>query len=184
MKGRILLWLWLLAIAGCKPGLPGNRESGMVLPNINDSMIEYGGVKIGIKEMKRCHYPLRDPLFEKKGNKKLVLVRMELQCLENSGRRAIVPEGAILTDSRGNQYDPSPAIIATAQNNRCISGDDISAYNAIWNGTVEKGNSYTAWVLGFEIPEDAVPEKLYWNRNWKIDQLYFEFNAPDLTINH
>ncbi|MCX6317223.1 MAG: hypothetical protein NTW29_08020 [Bacteroidetes bacterium] len=184
MKGSILFWLWLVTIAGCKPGLPESRNSGGLLTNHNSSMIEYGGVKIIVKEMKRCHYPLRDPLFEKKGNKKLVVVRMELYCLENTSRRAIVPDGAILTDSRGNEYEPSPAVIATAQNNRCISGDDISAYNAIWNGNVKKGNSYTAWMLGFELPEDAVPEKLYWNKNWKIDQVYFDFNTTDLTINH
>ena len=137
-----------------------------------------------VSGLKTCRYPQNDPLFEKKQNKKLVLLQVSLQRDGNCAKEDIIPAGALLTDTRGNEYASSPAVIAMAQTSRCITDEDIRDYNAIWNGETETGRRYTAWVLGFELPADAVPERLYWNNEWKNRKSYFEFPTTTETIDH
>lgn len=121
--------------------------------------------------IQQCPYPEKDPVVEKKQGKKLLLFCMEVYQQGNSA--AEIPTGAVLEDSRGNSYDNLPGVIAMAQTNGCIKGDDIKAYNSIWNGTMKPGEKQTAYVLGFEVPADANPEKLYWNNHWKDKNMFF-----------
>ncbi len=72
---------------------------------------------------------------------------------------------------QGDIYHSSPGVIAMAQNNKCIPGDDIEGYNQIWNGTLDK--TAKAFALGFEVPENFIPDKLFWNNECKLSNRYF-----------
>lgn len=171
-------------LAGCKTGLRQGASVKAGEEMMMTGKIEDAGIEFSLPGMRKCHYPVNDPLFAKKKNKKLVLLQVQLRCLQAGEKIKMIPGGAVLTDSRGNEYESSPAVIAMAQTSQCIGNDDIGDYNAIWNGDIHTGENYTAWVLGFELPEDAVPEKLYWNRYWKNRELYFDFHKMNLAINH
>jgi hypothetical protein len=173
MKRKVIISLILaVSIASCKTNADtdtntsnlGVREAENILVN---------GIEYSVAGLTQCNYPGNDPMIEKKRNKKLVIIRMQIHCIETTSRNEIAPLEAELIDSRGNSYTTSPAVIAIAQNNGCIKGDDIKGYNAIWNGELKKGETATAYVLGFEIPGVAMPEKLYWNNEWKNKDLFF-----------
>lgn len=150
----------------------------------DEAVIKYAGTEFSLSGIKNCRYPVNDPLFEKKKNKKLVLLQVQVRRLRSGDKITVIPGGAMLTDSRGNEYESSPAVIAMAQTSLCIGNDDIRDYNAIWNGDIDTGENYTAWVLGFELPLNAMPEKLYWNQQWKNKQLYFDFHKTNYAINY
>jgi len=182
MKKILFYWFILLLASGCK-GDVRQRAKGE-LPVATAINTGQRGVALTIAGSKNCHYPQNDPLFEKKKNKKLVLLQVRLHCGGNCSREDIIPAGALLTDTRGNEYEASPAVIAMAQTSRCITDEDIRDYNAIWNGDTDAGRTYTAWVLGFELPAEAVPERLYWNTGWKNNNSYFNFSTAIESINH
>lgn len=181
-----LLPFWILSafLAGCRPGLRNHIKTEMSGSLTAAWVMEDAGSRVSLTGIKHCRYPVNDPLFEKKKNRKLVLMQVQVQCVQNGNRAFWLPGGATLTDNRGNEYESSPAVIAMAQTGHCINDDDISAYNAIWNGGIRAGESYTAWVLGFELPGDAEPVKLYWNTAWKKDELFFRINNPETAVNH
>jgi hypothetical protein len=182
MKCIALISLIITAfIASCKTKTDSNRSTRA---GIENKSVLINGIEYSISDVKQCSYPANDLMIEKKKNKKLVLVRMQVHCTETINKNELAPHEAELIDSKGNSYANSPAIIAIAQNNGCIKGDDIKSYNAIWNGIIKKNETETAWVLGFEIPVNANPEKLYWNINWKNNNLFFLFQQTDYAINH
>jgi hypothetical protein len=152
-------------------------------PALHQATIERNGVQYTIEAVRECRYPADNPLYEQRWNKKLLLLQIKVHCNGVNNNRLLIPNGAMLTDKRANNYETSPVVIAMAQNNHCIAGNDIKDYNAIWNGDIKAGETYTAFVLGFELPEDAMPDKLYWNNEWKNNQLYFVFRETDYAIN-
>ena len=109
---------------------------------------------------------------------------MQVDCENKSNKYLKIPQGAVLLDQKGNSYENQPGVIAMAQNNNCIKSDDIKAYNIIWNGELKTGEPQTAYVLGFELPEGAIPEKLYWNKEWKNNNTCFVLDETNFTINH
>ena len=109
---------------------------------------------------------------------------MQVDCENKSNKYLEIPQGAVLLDQKGNSYENQPGIIASAQSTNCIKSDDIKAYNIIWNGKLKPGEPQTAYVLGFELPEDAIPEKLYWNNNCKEKNICFVLNDTNYAINH
>lgn len=133
--------------------------------------IVYNGIQYRVMAIQQCPYPEKDPVVEKKQGKKLLLFCMEVY--QQSNTAAEIPTGALLEDNRGNSYENLPGVIAMAQTNGCIKGDDIKAYNIIWNGSLKPREKQTAYVLGFEVPVDAIPEKLYWNNHWKDKNMFF-----------
>jgi hypothetical protein len=137
-----------------------------------NSDIVYNGIQYRVMAIQQCPYPEKDPVVEKKQGKKLLLFCIEVY-RTNVSSTAEIPTGALLEDNRGNSYDNLPGVIAMAQTNGCIKGDDIKAYNSIWNGTLQPREKQTAYVLGFEVPADAIPEKLYWNNHWKNKNIFF-----------
>ena len=142
-------------------------------------MIQYKGATIQLHRVVECAYPEHDRVYLEKKNRKLLVMDISINCsreLSSTDKQYIAPPGAILYDDRGNEYAVSMRVIAMAQGNRCIKGDDIPAYNAIWNASVEPGKSMRAFVLGFDLPSDAVPSQLYWNRDWQKQDLYFILN--------
>jgi hypothetical protein len=183
MKRLPILCILLAVLAGCRSGLWKNTKGGVPGNITTTVIIEDNGIRFSLASIKNCRYPVNDPLFEKKKNKKLVLLQLQLQCVQTGKKISVLPAGAMLTDSRGNEYVSSPAVIAMAQTSRCINDDDIGAYNAIWNGDIHSGEPYTAWVLGFEMPDDAIPGRLYWNHSWRNKQLFFDFNGMNDAIN-
>lgn len=151
--------------AGCK------QQSKTGQAAIATTSIEKDGAQISISGVVECRYPENDPLFEKKKNRKLVLFNAAVTATEAINQTS--PAGAILVDSRGNRYETSPGIVAMAQTNKCIKGDDIKAYNAIWNETLKENEMQQAFVLGYELPEDAVADKLFWNKDWENENIFF-----------
>ncbi len=150
-------------------------NTAIVKTNGNNS-ITTSGIQYSIIEILQCRYPDKDPVFKNKQGKKLLLFRLEIYCRDKVTTAFEIPQGALLTDSRGNSYESLPGVIAMAQTNDCIKGDDIKAYNIIWAGEMKAGDKQTAYVLGFEVPEDASPEKLYWNNKWKDRNIFFLFH--------
>lgn len=146
------------------------------------SDIVYNGIQYRVMAIQQCPYPEKDPVVEKKQGKKLLLFCIEVY-RTNVSSTAEIPTGALLEDNRGNSYDNLPGVIAMAQTNGCIKGDDIKAYNIIWNGTLKTGEKQTAYVLGFEVPADAIPEKLYWNNHWKNKNMFFIIQPQSNAIN-
>ena len=158
-------------------GCNGKAEAKYSAAGVSEDKprIEFKGVKIMINKILYCTYPAGDPVYGYHKNKKLVLVETELNCTETNvaDKKLIIPEGNILVNTDGDEYSSSPAVIAMAQNSRCIKGDDIEGYNQIWNGTVDK--TAKAFTLGFEVPVNFVPAKLFWNRDWKKENIFFTF---------
>jgi hypothetical protein len=182
MKCRLIISLLIIvALAACKTNADNSTANG---PGIEIQNILVNGIEYKVAGVKQCNYPANDPMIEKKKNKKLVIIRMQIHCVETTNIGGIPPQGAELIDSRGNSFTSSPSIIAIAQNNGCIKGDDIKSYNTIWNAAIKKGTTETAWVLGFEIPVAANPEKLYWSEKWKTENRFFLLNITDFAINH
>lgn len=144
----------------------------------------YGNIVIEVKELKTCSYPEKEPLFEKKKNKKLVVVQVTVTNTGTSKKEDITPYGAIITDEKGNSYETSPGVVGMAQSSGCIMGDDLADYNCIWNGKIAAGETKTAFVLGFEIPENAIPEKIGWNKNRAGANQYILLNQTTYTVNH
>lgn len=164
----ILSGFIFLTVAGCKK----QNKTGSAA--IATTSIEIDGAQISLSEVVECRYPENDPLFEKKKNRKLVLFNAVVTA--TAGINQTSPAGAILVDSRGNRYETSPGIVAMAQANKCIKGDDIKAYNAIWNETLKEKEMQQAFVLGYELPEDAVADKLFWNKDWENENIFFSLN--------
>ncbi len=137
--------------------------------------VEFKRTKVTINTILYCAYPPGDPVYVYHKNKKLVLIETELNCTETSvaDKKLMIPEGNILVNAEGDEYSSSPGVIAMAQNSRCIKGDDIAGYNQIWNGTVDK--TAKAFTLGFEVPVNFVPDKLFWNKDWKKENTFFTF---------
>lgn len=135
--------------------------------------VEFKGAEVMISKILYCAYPAADPVYGYHKNKKLVLFETELNCTETSvaDKKLMIPEGNILVNAEGDEYSSSPAVIAMAQNGKCIKGDDIAGYNQIWNGTVDK--TAKAFTLGFEVPVNFVPDKLFWNRDCKKENIFF-----------
>jgi hypothetical protein len=178
MKRKSILLLLLIAL------LLGCGKNKRAVSEDRSRAIEYNGLLCRIIEIKQCKYPKEDPVFEKKKDKKLLLFQLQILQQDKVNKQLQIPQRALLTDTRGNSYENSPAVIAMAQMNECIKGDDIKAYNAIWNGELNKNETQTAYILGFELQEDAIPEKLYWNYNWKAKNIYFFLNDTNYAINH
>ena len=169
----------VLAAGSCNPYGPA---PGIDAGTPGSGTVENNGVQYTLETIRECHYPANDPLYEKRWNKKLLVLQMKVHCTGLSNKNLLTPRGAVLTDRRANNYETSPVVIAIAQNNRCINGNDIKDYNAIWNGDVKSGETYTAFVLGFELPEDAIPDKLYWNNDWKNQRLFFLFTDTGYSV--
>ncbi len=184
MKSILIVWLLSAMLAGCQTGLDTNNPARAKESSATGPVIEDSGIQFSLAGMKNCSYPVNDPLFEKKHNRKLVLLQVQVRCIRADRKESAIPGEPTLTDNRGNEYESFPSVIAMAQTSGCIGNDDIRDYNAIWNGNMNTGENYTAWVLGFELPENAVPEKLYWNRRWRNKELFFDFNAMKYTVNH
>lgn len=183
MKRLLLFWLLALAMSACKTDLRHGASARATGNTYDSAGIETKGLVFVLSGIRNCLYPVNDPLFEKRKNSKLVLIQVLVQCREKSDKNSVIPAGATLTDNRGNEYGSSPSVIAMAQTGSCIGNDDIRDYNAIWNGNIVPGEKYRAWILGFEMPRDAVPEKLFWNLQWKNDGLFFDFNKTNYAIN-
>ena len=138
--------------------------------------IRYKEIVIRLHQVLDCRYPAHDPMYPYKRNTKLVLMDISVSCDKNipaADRAFMIPTGATIWDSRGNKYEVSPQVVAMAQNNHCIKGDDIESYNAIWNASLKPGEMKRAFVLGFELPEDAKPSRLCWNKTWEERDLFF-----------
>jgi hypothetical protein len=151
--------------AGCK------QQSENQQAVIRTGTIEKDGAQISLSQTLECNYPGNSPVFEKKKNRKLVLIDAVVTATAAINQTA--PTGAILMDSRGNRYETSPGVVAMAQANKCIKGDDIKGYNAIWNETLKKNEVQQAFVLGYELPEDAIADKLFWNKKWEDENIFF-----------
>jgi hypothetical protein len=184
-SGRVIKMIWIgLLIAGCNSkAKEAAWDNDYKLSVVEQSGKSYRGVVINIEKTVYCNYPKNDPVYEKKKNKKLLLFNMSVLKNETGRSEAIIPAGAVVADSRGNLYETSPGVIAMAQSSRCIKGDDIKAYNNIWNGTIHTGEIQKAFVLGFELPADVLPVKLYWNKHWVDEQFFFELNTDTITKN-
>ena len=167
----MIMSVMALILLGCK-GKTGMNYSSTVVSK-DKHQVEFKGTKITIHTILYCAYPSRDPVYGYHKNKKLVPVETELNCAEASiaDKKLIIPEGNILENADGDEYSSSPGVIAMAQNSRCIKGDDIAGYNQIWNGTVDK--TAKAFTLGFEVPVNFVPDKLFWNRECRANNLFF-----------
>lgn len=136
----------------------------------------YNNTIVEIRQLHLCNYPAGDPLFSKKENKKIAVLQVTVTRLTGSKKEDIIPFEITLVDERGNSYKNSPGIIALAQSNTCINGDDLSDYNAIWNGDINVNETRTAYAIGFEIPNDARIAKLFWNKKWKDKNQYLTLN--------
>ena len=182
MRQRCILWLILLfsIITGCR----NNKKSEAFYSDNQVSVVKQGGLSIKLMNIRQCKYPENNLLVEKKWNKKLLLFKMQVDCEHKSNKYLEIPQGAVLLDQKGNSYENQPGVIAMAQSNNCIKSDDIKAYNIIWNGKLKTGEPQSAYVLGFELPENAIPEKLYWNNAWKSNNTCFVLNEPNSAINH
>lgn len=154
-------------------------STGPAVINTND--IEKDGAQISLSGIIECRYPGNSPLFEKKKNRKLVLFKAVVTAKAAINQTS--PAGAILVDSRGNRYETSPGIVAMAQANKCIKGDDIKGYNAIWNETLKENEVQQAFVLGYELPEGAVPDKLFWNKDWENKNIFFALTLNTIVSN-
>jgi hypothetical protein len=168
--------LYLIAIlfilAGCtEKNRKDDLQSEILLEN-NRLIKVHKNISINVNKIKDCKYPTTDPLFQKKDNKQLVLIQVTVKRLSGANKEEIIPFGAVLTDQKGNEYKNSPTVVAMAQNNSCISGNDLADYNAIWNGDITTNDTRTAFVIGFELPFDALPTKLYWNKDWLADEQF------------
>jgi hypothetical protein len=158
--------LLLLLVAGCTSKAEKNKSS------IRDVAVDgyaasykhtLNNIQVEIKEIKTCDYPEKDPLYKKKRHKKLLVLQIAVTTKTGATVQNIIPLGAVLTDNKGNSYETSPGVVAMAQSSGCIRGDDLKNYNSIWNGELAKNETITAFVLGFEVPENAIAEKIYWN---------------------
>jgi hypothetical protein len=179
MKRLMQYWLILLLVAGaCNRAKQGRMEI-----NPRSGTLESNGVQYTIETVRECRYPANDPLYEKRRDKKLLLLQMKVHCTVVHDNTLLIPSGAVLTDKQANNYETSPVVIAMAQNNQCIAGNDIKDYNAIWNGEIKAGETYTAFALGFELPENAVPDKLYWNNGWINQNIFFLLSDRRFTAN-
>jgi hypothetical protein len=151
------------------------EQATTINKNLNPVM-RYKGITIRLHQLLYCRYPAHDPVYLQKKSTKLLLMDISVRCDKNissSDKAFIIPTGATIWDNRGNEYEASPQAVAMAQNNHCIKGDDIESYNAIWNAALKTGETKRAFVLGFELPEDAVPSKLCWNKAWEERDLFF-----------
>lgn len=142
----------------------------------------FNNTKIKVEKIKTCSYPGKDPLHEKRKNKKLIVLEVSVTKLNGAQKEDMIPQGALITDSRENIYESSPGIIAITQSSGCISGDDLREYNSIWNGAIKTGETITAFVLGFEIPEEVSAEKLYWNNRWATAQQFIQLNKNNYPV--
>ncbi len=160
-----------LILLGCK-GRAELKYGHEVVPE-NKLQVQFKGTKVTIKTILYCAYPPGDPVYAYHKNKKLVLVETELNCAETSvsDKKLVTPEGNMLVNADGDEYSSSPGVIAMAQNSKCIKGDDIAGYNQIWNGTIEK--TAKAFTLGFEVPVNFIPDKLFWNNECRANNLFF-----------
>lgn len=136
----------------------------------------YNGAAVAVTATKICSYPKKDLLVEKKSHKKLFVIEVAITRLADADSQAIIPAGAAVMDEKGNMYETSPGVVAMAQSNGCIKGDDLKSYNNIWSGNLAEGETLKAYVVGFEIPDSAVIEKFYWNRNWNSDNHFIPLN--------
>lgn len=152
--------------------------------NAKEGKLVYRNVQLNITAITCCRYNEKDVLYSKKKNQKLILFEIAVRKISAADKMNIVPEGAILVDSKGNTYSSWPGAIAIAQGSKCISGDDLADYNNIWNGQLITGETQKAFVLGFELPEDARIEKLYWNHEWKKQEIYFSLDKNIPAINY
>lgn len=168
---NMIMSVMTLILLGCK-GKTEMKYSPAVVPE-NKTQVEFKGAKLTINTILYCAYPAGDPVYAYHKNKKLVLIEAELNCAEMSvsDKKLMIPEGNILVNTDGDEYSSSPGVIAMAQNSKCIKGDDIAGYNQIWNGTIEK--TAKAFTLGFEVPVNFVPEKLFWNNECRANNLFF-----------
>ena len=182
MRQRCILWL--IVLLSVSTGCRNNKKDAASYSDNRVSIVKLGGVTIKLMNIRQCRYPENSLLVEMKWNKKLLLFNMQVDCENKSNKYLKIPQGAVLLDQKGNSYENQPGVIAMAQNNDCIKSDDIKAYNIIWNGGLKTGEPQTAYVLGFELPEDAIPEKLYWNKEWKNNNTCFVLDETNFTINH
>ena len=166
MAAVFLMMMFLVLVAGCRQG---DKFSDAVSAGTS---IEKNGVRISIAANRTCNYTQTKKPAGANGVKKLLLYKMEIIKTEAGGKTS--PLQAILMDSRGNYYKTAPGIIAIAQAKVCIKSDDIKAYNAIWNETCNQNELYKAFVLGFDVPADAIPEKLFWNKEWLNIDIFFK----------
>jgi hypothetical protein len=162
----------LLALVACSENNRRNELSS-TMPHQNSLPFKtFNSISLTINQIKTCKYPTEDPLFQKKENKQLVVIQVTVERLNGSKKNDIIPFDATVADQRGNEYKNSPTILAMAQNNSCISGNDLADYNSIWSGEIAVNNTSTAFAIGFELPTDAVPAKLYWNKDWLTHQQF------------
>lgn len=154
-----------------------NSEEKRLQPISSDnSKVTYHKVELTVENIVICQYPKQNPVYTNKANKKIVVVEVRVRPLKGSVKDDIIPQGAILADTKANQYETWSGAVAIAQSAKCIRGDDLKAYNQIWNGDVKEGETAQAFALGFEIPADAVIEKLYWNKKWIADEHFIDLH--------
>lgn len=167
----------MLIMAGCS-----NRAEKDGINDIsNQASIEnkknaYSGAVVAVTATKICSYPEKEPLVEKKRHKKLFVLEVAVTRLVSADSQAVIPAGATVMDEKGNTYETFPAVVAMAQSSGCIKGDDLKSYNNIWSGNLAEGETLKAFVVGFEIPDSAIIEKFYWNKNWNDANRYIPLN--------
>ncbi len=147
--------------------------------------LQYKGITLRLNQVVNCRYPVHDPVYFNRKYMKLILIDLSVT-YENhavTDKNLVIPAGATLWDSRGNAYESTPGVIAMAQNSHCIKGDDLDSYNAVWNATIQPGETKRAFLLGFELPSDAIPAKLCWNRQWERQNLCIILNDTTVVNN-
>lgn len=160
----------MIIFLSCK-GNSDRRNTTAIELNFKQE-IDFNWGNIKIERIIYCVYPKNDPVYIYHKNKKLILIEVELKCCdEKIDKKSISPAGNLLLGSKGDTFCSSAGVIAMAQNNKCIPGDDIEGYNQIWNGTLDK--TAKAFALGFEVPENFIPDKLFWNNECKLSNRYF-----------
>ncbi len=184
MKGLYKIILIALAAYSCAGKAERNNTAysadGATMAATNRH--SYKNVQVEIKQIKNCTYPKNDPLYDRKKNKKIVVLEVAVKRMEGAGKEDIIPLGAMVTDEKGNTYETSPGVVAMAQTSGCIKGDDLKEYNGIWSGDIRTNETRIAFVVGFEIPDQAITGKFYWNKNWNEANQYILLNEN--PINH
>lgn len=181
---QILLLLWLAAGCSTKAEKTEPEPLATGTSNVTSAQHTYNGLLVEITNIKECGYPANDLLFEKKKNKKLVVLQVAVTNSGNCQKEDIIPMGASIEDEKGNVYDTSPGVVAMAQSSGCIKGDDLKSYNSIWSGEIKRGETHSAFAVGFEVPASAVLERFYWNTNWNNAGHPIFLRPTNETVNH
>ncbi len=169
-RKSLIVCVVMLFFLSCRGNIEQRYISEVVLNDKTE--IEFKGLNIKINKIIYCAYPKNDPVYGYHKNTKLILFEIELKYTElGVDKKGMIPDGNLLVGLQGDAYRSSPGVIAMAQNSKCIQGDDIAGYNQIWNGIIDK--TARAFALGFEVPANFVPDKLYWNNECRANNMFF-----------